>query len=42
MDKNWFRMTLLFIFYIESLFFDFFFTRKNELQIKQDLMHWIH
>ena len=37
MNKNLLRTSLLFLFYIESLFFNFF-SLANELQIKQDLM----
>ena len=32
MDKKWFKMILLFLFYIKYLFFDFFFP--NEFQTK--------
>ena len=28
MDKNWFKTTLLFLFYIKLLFSDLFFTRQ--------------
>ena len=37
-DKIWSRMILLFLFYVESLFF-YFFHYASELQIEQNLMN---
>ena len=31
MDKKWFKMILLFFFYIKYLFFDFFFQMNSKL-----------
>ena len=40
MDKNESKIILLFIFYIKSLFSNFF-NEANKFKIKQDLMCWI-
>ena len=41
MNKIQFKITLLLIFYIKSLFFNFY-NQTNKFQIKQDLMCYIY